>query len=253
MTNEYLEPFEQVLSELFPPERVREIEAADGEGQNPKAIAAMEAVEQSGFLDALVPEAEGGAGLVMHDVTPLWMALGRHAVALPIGETMIERATTETELARRAHALALMQAAAIAGAADRLLEISIAHANERVQFGKPIGRQQAVQQQLAVMAQDTVAVRLGVELGASRGWPGAEVAATAKTVAAEAAPRIAATAHAVLGAMGISAEHDCHLYTRALHRWRLAGGAETLWSRKLGAVLLDDDRTSLDWVRETLF
>ena len=245
--NEYLAPFEQMLAEVFPAERVRAIETGEG------ADAAMEAVEASGFLDALVAENDGGAGLSVTEIAPLWMALGRHAVPLPVGRAMIERATGANADARQGNAVALLNAALIAGAAGRLLEMSVAYANERVQFGRPIGRQQAVQQQLAVMAQDAVAVRLAVELAASKGWPGSEQAAIAKTVAAEAAPRIASTAHAVFGAIGISAEHDLNLYTRALHRWRLDGGAQTLWSRRLGEQVLADGRPSVDWVREELF
>ncbi len=243
MANEFLEPFEQMLGEVFAPAAIRAIEAGEG------GDAAMQAVEQSGFLDALVAESEGGAGLSLADVAPLWMALGRHAVPVGLGEAMIERATGDNEAARRENATALLHAALIAGAADKLLDMAVAYANERVQFGKPIGKQQALQQNLAVMAQDVVAVRLAVELAASKGWPEMAQAAIAKTIAAEAAPRIANTAHAVFGAIGISAEHDLNLYTRALHRWRLAGGAETMWSRRLGAEVLASSQTAVDWTR----
>ena len=251
VTNEYLEPFEQMLGEHFAPAQVRAMEAGEDTG-------AMQAVEASGFLDALVAEDAGGAGLDLADVAPLWMALGRHAVPAGIGEAMIDRATGANEPERRENAAALLHAALIAGAADRLLAMAVDHANERVQFGKPIGKQQALQQQLAVMAQDCVAMRLAVELAASGGWPGRAQAAMAKTVAAEAAPRVANTAHAVFGAIGISAEHDLNLYTRAIHRWRLEGGAQTYWSRMLGEDVLSgempgDANSSVDWVRTHLF
>jgi acyl-CoA dehydrogenase len=49
-------------------------------------------IEASGFLDALVPEAAGGAGLRPMDALPVLMAAGRFAVPLPIGETMLARA-----------------------------------------------------------------------------------------------------------------------------------------------------------------
>ena len=245
--NEFLEPFEQMLGDVFPAATVRAIEAGEG------GDAAMEAVEQSGFLDALVSEEADGAGMSMADIAPLWMALGRHSVPLGVGEAMITRATGDNESVTRENATALLNAAMIAGAAGKLLDMAVAYANERVQFGKPIGKQQALQQNLAVMAQDVVAVRLAVKLAASKGWPKDAQAAVAKTVAAEAAPRIANTAHAVFGAIGISAEHDLGLYTRALHRWRLAGGSETLWSRKLGVEVLAGTQPSVDWVRQELF
>lgn len=242
---ELVEPFERMLAQLFPPARVREIER-DGDWDTERAE-----IERSGFLDALAPGDAGGAGLDFGAVVPLFFALGRHAAPVAIGSAMIERGACDE--ATRALARAVLHAAAIAGAADRLLAMTVAYANERVQFGKPIGRQQAVQQQLAVMAEETVAVRLAVELAGSAGWPDAVRAACAKIVASDAAPRVAAVAHAVHGAIGISAEHDLQLYTRRLHAWRAAEGSETLWAQRLGADLIASGERPVDFVRTHLF
>src|SRR3546814_10685119 len=77
------------------------------------------------------------------------------------------------------------------------------------------------------MAEQTVAARMAVELACAAGLPLALApAATAKIVASAAAPTIAATAHAVHGAIGISAEHDLHLFTRRLHGWRMEHRSE---------------------------
>lgn len=315
----YLDPFERLLAALFPPERIRAIET----GRAPAGQWAE--LARSGFLDALVPEAVGGAGLSLREVCPLLIALGRHAVPLPVGETMIARALLARSgaapeegpiafagagglvtgglvadavlvqgddnlslLDRSQAALiptgihgsldgwlgdlptggiplaapdcgleaiaALVRAAAIAGAADRLLSMSVGYACERVQFGKPIGRQQALQQQLAVMAEDCAAVRLAVELACDADlWPLPEAVAAAKSVASAAAPRIAAAAHGVHGAIGISAEFDLQLYTRRLQAWRLADGAESYWNRRLGAQVLASADDSIVWVRRRIF
>ncbi len=244
--SEYLAPFETMLAALFPPSRVREIDSgADWRVEH-------EEVERSGFLDALLPEERGGAGLSLAEVAPLWIALGRSAAPLEIGGATIERAGRAADEAGLGHALLL--AAAMAGAAARVLEMSAEYAGERVQFGKPIGRQQAVQQQLAVMAEHALAMRLAVELAAGgRGWPTAAGAAVAKTVTALYAPAVANAAHAVHGAIGISAEHDLQLFTRRLHRWRIEAGGETLWARRLGIALVASDSSALDWMRAELF
>ena len=239
--SEFLEPFERMLTALFPPERVRAIDAG-GEWSDE-----LPEVEQSGFLEALVPEASGGAGLRLADATELWRALGRNAAPLAIGEAMIERAGFDNT------ARALLLAAAISGAADRVLAMTVAYAGERSQFGKPIGRQQALQQQLAVMAEDCVAVRMAVELAAGSDTPDPLRVAAAKSVASAAAPRVANTAHAVHGAIGISAEYDLQLYTRRLHEWRAALGSETRWNRDLGHALLASHAPLLDWTRSRLF
>ena len=149
---------------------------------------------------------------------------------------------------------AVTRALQIAGAADRLLEMSAAYANERVQFGKPIGRQQALQQNLAIMAEDSVAARIAAQLGAASGLPPKlAAAAAAKVTASSAAARIAATAHAVHGAIGVSAEFDLQLLTRRLHEWRLADGSEGYWSKLLGGVRMKNERGSVDFIRAQAF
>ncbi len=309
--SEFLEPFERMIEALAPPATVRAIEA----GESVDAL--WNVIAESGFLDALVPEERGGAGLPLAEVGALWQALGRHAVPLPVGETMIARALlTEAPEGPLALAVAsasgevvvpfgrvadhvllekdgqlylaaadgaptevfgntslrlnpvlgdavapapegglraiaaILRAALISGAADRLTSMTAAYANERIQFGKPIGKQQALQQQMAVMAEDMVACRIAAQLGCAGGLPPSLVAAaTAKSVTSAAAARLAATAHAVHGAIGISEEYDLQLYTRRLHEWRLADGSETYWNRLLGAARLADDRGSVDYVR----
>src|SRR3546814_7193507 len=71
-------------------------------------------------------------------------------------------------------------------------------------------------------------------------------------VASAAAPTIAATAHAVHGAIGISAEHDLHLFTRRLHGWRMEHGSEGYWEARLGRERLAAGGHSVDWVRNAM-
>lgn len=149
---------------------------------------------------------------------------------------------------------AVVRAGLIAGAAVRLVQMAVAHAAARVQFGKPVGRQQALQQMMAVMAQDMVACRIAASLGATRGIDVPQaLAASAKITASVAAARLAASAHAVHGAIGIAYAHDLNLLTRRLHEWRLADGSESYWQRVLGRDVLADTRGSVDWLRAAVF
>jgi len=52
---------------------------------------------------------------------------------------------------------ALSRVALMTGAVEKVMELSLRYANDRVQFGKPIGKFQSVQQQLAVMAGEVAA------------------------------------------------------------------------------------------------
>jgi acyl-CoA dehydrogenase len=78
-------------------------------------------------------------------------------------------------------------------------------------------------------------------------------AALAKARASEAAVIATGTAHAVHGAIGITAELDLQLYTRRIHEWRADYGAETRWNRVLGRALLDSGAPlALDFMRAEL-
>jgi len=213
-------------------------------------------LEAAGWLDALVPEREGGAGLPLADVRALVEACGYHAVPLPVADTLVARATLARRGRERARGplrladlgtdvldaearvtwQAALTSALIAGAAGRVLELSVAHAQQRVQFGRPIGNFQAVQHQLAVMAEHVAAARIAAQLAfAARGdEPDAVLAAMAKSVAGEAASAVAAGGHAVHGAIGITAECDLQLYTRRLVAWRTEGGSPSHAARRVG-------------------
>jgi acyl-CoA dehydrogenase len=136
---------------------------------------------------------------------------------------------------------ALLRAAQIAGACRRVLALTLDYTGERVQFGRAIGQFQAVQHQLAQLAEETSAVRVAVQAAASTGdgpWSVAAMAA-AKLRAGEAAGLCVRIAHQLHGAMGVTAEHPLHQSTRRMLAWRDEHGAEAYWARELVQALRD--------------
>jgi alkylation response protein AidB-like acyl-CoA dehydrogenase len=135
---------------------------------------------------------------------------------------------------------ALLHAGLLAGAIKRCFDLTLAYANDRVQFGKSIGKFQAIQHQLAVMAEHAAAARMAAEAAfATAGvWPAREACAVAKARTSEAAQLVASIAHAVHGAIGVTEEYDLQLFTRRLHEWRVAHGSESYWHRQLGLLVL---------------
>lgn len=157
----------------------------------------------------------------------------------------IARALLPNEFGPRAGLLgrALIRAAVIAGALERVLELTVDWANTRKQFGRPIGKFQAVQQQLAAMAGEVAAVSVAVGQAAraadAHGLSGAAFEiGCAKVVAGEAATLGAATAHQVFAAIGITEEHELHHFTRRLWSWREEGGTERFWAAEIGRAAL---------------
>lgn len=132
---------------------------------------------------------------------------------------------------------AILRSVQMAGALERVLELTTGYAQERVQFGRPLTKFQAIQHELAELAEETAlavaAARRALDLLDA---PDAlfEIAA-AKSQCGEAATRAAALAHQIHGAMGFTAEYELHQLTRRLWAWREEFGSEAWWQRRLGA------------------
>jgi len=131
---------------------------------------------------------------------------------------------------------ALVRAGQMAGALQFLLDQSVTYANDRKQFGRPIGKFQAVQQELAVLATHVAAAGIVADTAARRAgrddcW--FEIA-TAKIRCDEAASRGAGIAHQVHGAIGFTYEHKLHFATRRLWSWRAEFGAGAYWAEEIG-------------------
>lgn len=141
---------------------------------------------------------------------------------------------------------ALLHAGLMAGAMKRCFDLTMKYANERVQFGKSIGKFQAIQHQMSVMAEQVAAARMAAEaaFGTGHGLPALTACAVAKARTSEAAQLVASIAHAVHGAIGVTEEYDLQLFTRRLHEWRMAHGSESHWHRILGQLFLES-RTPL--------
>lgn len=126
------------------------------------------------------------------------------------------------------------------------------YCNERSQFGKSLGKFQAVQHQLSVMAEQVAAASIAAEYAFQTTDPTPRFlpAAIAKSRTSEAAPEVAKTAHALHGAIGVTDEYDLQLFTRRLHEWRIAHGAETFWNRIIGEKILAVRSSLSEFVRE---
>jgi alkylation response protein AidB-like acyl-CoA dehydrogenase len=133
-----------------------------------------------------------------------------HWLPLPVGTVQHVR-----------DALAVHRAFDALGGAARLLEMTVAYAGQREQFGAVIGSFQAVKHHCADMV-------VGVEAGRAALWAAAlsldegpadvrsRAAAAAVAYAKSAASRVAGNALQVHGGIGFTWEHDLHLFLRRI-------------------------------------
>jgi len=135
---------------------------------------------------------------------------------------------------------ALVRSCQMAGAVSAVLDLCVSYTNERVQFGRPIGRFQAIQQQLAVMASEAAAADVAARAACRMVDAGGSIiaaAAPAKIRTGEAAGKAANIAHQVHGAIGFTDEYRLHHLTRRLWAWRSEFGAESAWAGLLGRLV----------------
>ena len=144
---------------------------------------------------------------------------------------------------------ALLRTAQIAGALEGALQLSIAYANDRVQFGRPIGKFQVIQHNLALFAEEAAAAAMAGQAAAAMADRRGAIAdadfeiACAKSRASKAATYGQATSHAVHGAIGFTREHALNHLTRRLLAWRSELGSQDHWNAWLADRAIAMSRT----------
>jgi acyl-CoA dehydrogenase len=193
------------------------------------------------------PEGMEGAVLALVDAEGLATSDARNLAGEPRGSLVLGGAPASGALLTPAQAgevrarYALARAVQLAAALEQVLAWTVQYAGERHQFGRPLGRFQAVQMELAEMAGEVTAVTALVDAAVQALDRGEDVvlpAAAAKVRAGAAVEVVARLAHQVHGAIGFTQEYRLHHLTRRLWSWRDEAGSELTWSQVLGVGLL---------------
>jgi acyl-CoA dehydrogenase len=131
---------------------------------------------------------------------------------------------------------ALTRVALMAGALERMSEITVGYTRDRHQFGKPVASFQSVQEHLVHGAQEAALVVVALEAATAataRGDARFEIAA-AKVLADRAARRATRAAHQAHGAIGLTQEYPLHQVSRRLWAWQQEYGTAAAWRHALG-------------------
>jgi alkylation response protein AidB-like acyl-CoA dehydrogenase len=140
-------------------------------------------------------------------------------------------------------AVAIATAAETVGVAERALRMSVDHARERHQFGRPIGVNQAVSHRCAQMLLEVEGARAIVYWAA---WARdqepetADVAVpAAKAYASDCGARVTSSALQVHGGIGFTWEHDLHLFLKRAQSNAHAYGDARFHRDRVAALVLD--------------
>ncbi|MCH8901919.1 MAG: acyl-CoA/acyl-ACP dehydrogenase [Chloroflexi bacterium] len=128
------------------------------------------------------------------------------------------------------------------GVGERMLELTVAYAKEREQFGRPIGANQAVKARIADMAAAVERMRAAVYHAAVKIDAEAEdrvvAVAMAKVATAEPGAFVGGQAIHVHGGIGYTWEHDLHLYFKRIKSNELLLGDGTMHLARIAEAVL---------------
>ena len=210
-------------------------------------FARFDGVEGAPGVGAVLVEA-GTPGLRIGDREPTMGLRGLREGELhfegcrvPAENVIVERGSFGTLMA--AYNGQRVGASAVAlGLARGALEIAVAYAKEREQFGRPIAEYQAIQLLLADMAIQLDAATCLVERAATsadrHGFPERYATSVAKTFASEAAIFVTNSAIQVLGGNGYSRHYRVERMARDARMFTLGGGTTQMQRLAIAAKLL---------------
>ncbi len=137
----------------------------------------------------------------------------------------------------------LTMGACALGAAQKLLDMSVAYSKERVQFGKPISSFQSVQNMLADMATEIYAARQMLYHAACLRDQGKQVvkeASMVKLFCTEMACRVADRAVQIFGGMGYMKDFAVERFYRDLRLYRIYEGTSEIQRMVIARELTKD-------------
>lgn len=236
--------------------QARALAVTSNEAGTPATIdGTMKAVKWARHAHWLVIEAAGQLCLVAAKGAGVRIEPKADAASLPADTVVLDHAPVAHVLPPGIAGLnrplevfyAATTAAQLTGALEYALDLAVQYAKDRVQFGKPIGKYQAIQQQLAVLAGE-VACSYAAATTALRDLPAMQQdsapqaefsAAVAKVTASDAVRTGASIAHQVHGAIGFTYEYALNFATRRLWAWRAEAGTSTEWAERLGQAFIE--------------
>jgi alkylation response protein AidB-like acyl-CoA dehydrogenase len=171
------------------------------------------------------------------------MDLTRKIYSVEFKNTPAEKLAGSGELARALDTATAALAAEMTGGMQRVLEMTVAYAKTRKQFGKPIGIFQAVQHLCADMYLETESSRSAAYYA---GWTLAEntpdagkAVSVAKMYASDAGRNVGNRGIQVHGGMGFTWENDIHLYYRRAKASETMLGDATFHRERIAKLVID--------------
>lgn len=215
--------------------------------------------ERAATIVAWCTGADGADRVVSLYPRNVTISSGRNLAGEPRDDVVVNCALDDSQVtaapqgidrARLLRRGALTRAVLMAGALERVAELTISYTSSRTQFGKPIIAFQAVAAMVVEIAGRTAAATAAARAGVAAGDQAAFEVAVAKQQTGAATDVVTRLAHQAHGAIGMTTEYELGDLTRRLWCWRTEYGTAAYWSRYIGDQVVTAGPTRL-WPRIT--
>ena len=208
----------------------------------------VSALGPDGPLQFLVPADAAGVGATpMHSVD-----LVRRYARVDLENVEVDRSaqvgdarSARDDIERQLHAALVVQAAEMVGAAERTFDFTVEWAFDRYSFGRPLASYQEIKHRFADMkmwleAGHGLATALAREVQAGAA-SAAETASATKAYVGDHLPRLMQDCLQLHGGIGLTSDHDLHLYLRRITADRSTYGTPASHRQRLTAIAAGEE------------
>ncbi len=202
------------------------------------------ATGDGGPLQVLVPASASGVTISPRgsiDIVRHFSTVRFDDVRVPRSAVVTDGAATEPAIEYQLEVAAALQLSEVVGAIDRVLEFTIEWAFDRLAFGRQLASYQALKHRFADMRLWLEAAKAtttaAVHAVDDRSADAAELVSVAKSYVGEHAPELVQDCVQMHGGIGVTWDHDIHLYLRRVTLDCALSGTVTDHRRRLAAIL----------------
>jgi alkylation response protein AidB-like acyl-CoA dehydrogenase len=196
-----------------------------------------------GLVQLLVPAAAAGVTLTplrSLDVVRRFARVDFNRVRVPSTAQVGTTASTPTTVERQLQLALVMQTAEMVGAAERTFDFTVEWAFDRYSFGRPLASYQELKHRFADMkmwleASHALAAALAREVQGEAS-SAAETASVAKAYLGEYLVELMQDCVQIHGGIGLTSDHDLHLYLRRVTIDRLLHGSPADHRQRIASV-----------------
>ena len=149
--------------------------------------------------------------------------------------------SADADVERQLEDAVVLQCAEMVGAVGRVLEFTIEYAQDRFSFGRPLASYQALKHRFADMKMWLEASHATAEAAAravDTGSDAAELVSVAKSYIGDRAPFILSECVQLHGGIGVTWDHDLHLYLRRVVQDQTQFGTPREHRERVAAVAM---------------